>query len=545
MTLERERAERVAQLKAQIAAAERELSTLNAQAELSDRISELGDFRVLPERASLLSTVEEVAQVGSWIWDTRTNAVSWSERLFRILGLDPLRISPSQELYFEAFHPNDRAKLQEAAARVAREGKGETVEARAVRPNGDVRELVTESRCLSDEAGALTRVVGVAIDVTDRRRSQRDLWLMSQLLEDSQEVAKLGSWRWTPANSTLIWSKQLYKMLEVDEAVAPSPALLASRVHPDDRAKFDLQRALALQGDLSPVEFCVLLPSGQEKQCVIQARAEVQDGKPVGMVGIIWDVTEQRQAQEHLHKRHRMDALSTLAGGIAHEINNPIQGIMNYAHLIGTTSQDADVKEYSEEIVKETERVANIIKAILEFARLDTGLPSIVHPEHVINNVVSLTSNLLSRENILLEKNLDSRLPTVYFQFQQLQQVLVNLISNSRNALVQRYPNYHPNKRIVLSSRQTLRAGTTWVELDICDQGGGIPEPLQAKIFDPFFTVDRAGRGTGLGLAISQRIVTNHGGQLRVQSDGETFTRMILELPASPEADRPDRRPLD
>jgi signal transduction histidine kinase len=240
-----------------------------------------------------------------------------------------------------------------------------------------------------------------------------------------------------------------------------------------------------------------------------------------------------RGEEESLRKHQRMDAFSKLAGGIAHEINNPIQGIVNYAELIGSMSSDPQIRDFSAEIVKETMRVANLVKATLEFAQADAGQPSNIRLPVVLSNVFSLTRNLLFREDIQLAAQIDADLPTVSFQLQQLQQVLVNLLSNSRDALVDRYPKGHPDKRILVAARAIQSGGKTWVQVEVSDPVSGIQDPREGDSTTQFSPAEYPWVRSNLGWAISQGIVANHGGRLYVQRDAESSARTLLELPAS------------
>jgi PAS domain S-box-containing protein len=264
------------------------------------------------------------------------------------------------------------------------------------------------------------------------------------------------------------------------------------------------------------------------------------DGRVERVILVATEVTERRAAEREkqrleakLRQQQRLESIGTLASGVAHEINNPIQGIMNYAELIACSKvADAEIREYADEIEHETRRVATIVRNLLAFSRQEgeksmvaTTIPSIV------DGTLSLIHAVLRKDQIRLRIELPEDLPAVHCRAQQIQQVIMNLVTNARDALNARWPSYHDDKRIDIIGHAFERGDETWVRISVADHGGGIPNEVVARIFDPFFTTKGRDQGTGLGLAVSHGIVAEHGGELRLDNRFGTGAVFHVELP--------------
>lgn len=265
----------------------------------------------------------------------------------------------------------------------------------------------------------------------------------------------------------------------------------------------------------------------------------VDDGPIIGCTGVALDVTAQTQLarergvwQAHIRHQQRLESIGTLASGVAHEINNPVQSIMNYAQLIARRTGVSDIATYAQEILQEAQRVAAIVKGLLSFARQEGEPYTDVHPRELVDSTLALVSALLRKDGIRLEQSLASDLPAIRCHPQQIQQVLMNLIGNAREALNARYPGQDPDKCLLLSGRAWRREGASFVRLTVEDHGIGIAQPALDKIFDPFWT-SKSGGHAGLGLAVAQGIVVEHGGAISVESEPGRSTRMHVDLMSS------------
>lgn len=231
----------------------------------------------------------------------------------------------------------------------------------------------------------------------------------------------------------------------------------------------------------------------------------------------------------------QMAAIGELAAGVAHEVNNPITGIINFAQLLLDDSEkDSLQAELLDRIVNEGERIALIIKNLLSFARESKNSNEPVEIIQVIEDSLSLVEHQLKKDGIKIKTEYSTRSCQVYGNYNQLQQVILNLLSNARFALNDRYPRPSTDKNIEINCHPLINEGQqTVIQISIKDTGTGIPQGILKRLFDPFFTTKPSGKGTGLGLSISYGIIRDHGGTIKVDSIMHQYTKMIIELPTS------------
>jgi PAS domain S-box-containing protein len=248
---------------------------------------------------------------------------------------------------------------------------------------------------------------------------------------------------------------------------------------------------------------------------------------------------ENERIEAHLQQSQKLESIGVMAAGIAHEINNPIMGVSGYAELIKVNAGTSpEIHRMAGEIMREIARVHTIIRNLLGFARADEEAP--LEPTH-LNDIVAATLSLITtvmrHDQILLTITISPALPRILCRSQQLQQVLMNLLTNARDALNSRYPGADPNKTIQVTAEIVHKADTPWVRLTVEDHGVGIPESVSLRMFDPFFTTKPKDKGTGLGLWIVHNIIKEHGGAITAETRAGEFTRFHLDLPIAAPSD--------
>ncbi len=260
-------------------------------------------------------------------------------------------------------------------------------------------------------------------------------------------------------------------------------------------------------------------------------------------VSILRDISSRKKSEREkaalevqLQQAQKLESIGTLASGVAHEINNPINAIMNYAQLIDRRLKEkSSLNEFARAITHESNRVATIVRNLLSFARRDMEMQNQAHPADIVEATLSLIQSILRKDDITLVTDIPEGLPRIPCRSQQIQQVLMNLITNARDALNERFPGFHEEKKILLSITRVTKQGKPFVRMTIEDHGSGIPTDVRGRIFDPFFTTKPRDRGTGLGLSVSHGIVRDHHGELSVESEPNQFTRFHVDLPAPEE----------
>jgi PAS domain S-box-containing protein len=251
-------------------------------------------------------------------------------------------------------------------------------------------------------------------------------------------------------------------------------------------------------------------------------------GRPRAMCCIATDVTENRRLQAEAIRAGQLASLGELAAGVAHEINNPLNGVMNYAQIIlDDLCGRGERQDVARRIIFESERMAFIVEKLLAFARGQKGRRRPVRVADVLDEALALTGRSLRSGGVALELALPADLPPVMANFYELEQVFLNLITNAVHALDE----VAEGPRVLRIEGALRPAGE--VRVVFRDSGPGVRRETMEHIFDPFFSTRDESGGTGLGLSICQRIVQDHGGRLSAESEPDRFTAMTVELPAA------------
>ncbi|MBI1882249.1 MAG: PAS domain S-box protein [Chloroflexi bacterium] len=386
----------------------------------------------------------------------------------------------------------------------------------------------------------------------ERRQAEKTLRESEQkyrtLIEQSDDAIFL-----IYGNHFEIVNRKLEELFGVTQEAANSPDFVFTNIVAPKSRKLVLERAKReSEGQkLSPrYEFTALNKDGREIEVELSVSYPAYRGG-LATQGVLRDITERKKAeaesaaiQAQMFQSAKLASVGELAAGVAHEINNPIFAIREYADLIleNTLPNDPSYRML-QTIIHQANRVANIVRNLLSFARPDESQFCPVHLDSVWQLVHNLIGQSLLKHGIQPEVDIPPDLPVVKANSQQLQQVLLNLVVNAKDALNEKYPDHHPNKRITLraSAAEDLSptilltgaksASRQVVCLTVRDEGTGISAEHQEQIFTPFFTTKRPNRGTGLGLSISHKIIESHQGRIEVHSEPGVFTEFTVILP--------------
>ena len=395
---------------------------------------------------------------------------------------------------------------------------------------GGERRIVAVSNAPLREGNAVTGSIASLLDVTDERRA-RDAMAESEaryerLVETASDaifsVDREG--RFTSVNRT------------VEFAIGKPKAQLIGTHFRDtlfDETVVVAERLFAemLRGKRGRAELAYPMPNGEIRYGSITTAPIIENGQVMGAVGIMRDITEARRLADQLLQREKLAAIGQLISGVAHELNNPLAGIMAFAQLLhATAAMSPEQRDAVETIHREVKRAARIVSNLLLFARQRSPERTGTDLNQVMLDTLEMRRYVLRTQQVEVVTDLDPMLPTTWADAFQLQQVVLNLLTNAEQAL-HGYPGV---KRIVLATR---RHGGR-LQLVVSDSGPGIPPEALDQVFNPFFTTKAVGEGTGLGLSISDGIVRQHGGEIRVESRpgaGATFTIELPHVVAPPE----------
>jgi signal transduction histidine kinase len=256
------------------------------------------------------------------------------------------------------------------------------------------------------------------------------------------------------------------------------------------------------------------------------------EGRVYSVIEIATDVTERRILQAEAQRVAHLASLGELAAGVAHEINNPINGIINYAQiLIDDRGRTDEESEFLDQIIKEGDRIATIVRSLLSFAHENKAEKMPVHIHDILSDTLALSGRQLEKDGIKIKLRIPDRLPAILANHQQIEQVFLNIMSNARYALNQKYQLCHDLKIIDISAQETDTYGMPGVSILFHDLGTGIPTDIIDRVTDPFFSTKPKDLGTGLGLSISHGIISDHNGNLNLQSVEGKFTKVQVILP--------------
>ena len=381
-------------------------------------------------------------------------------------------------------------------------------------------------------------------EIAEREQAEKSLQEAHDIISSSPAVAFLWKneegWpvEYVSDNIKTVFGYTVGEMMSSD-------VTFVELIHPDDLARVSSEVAAHSENPdsvaFTHVPYRIITKQGTTKwvddRTVIRRDAS---GRITHYQGILIDVTDRIRAEteklaleEHLRQTQKLESIGTLASGVAHEINNPLTGIINYADLIESRIQDAELKEYAQGIMQEGDRIAKIVRSLLSFAHQDKDAHSPADILDIIDASLTLVGALLRNDQITVRVDIPKNLPQVRCRSQQIQQVIVNLLTNAHDALNERFPEYDEDKIIRISAHPIAGDGKNWVRTTVEDHGPGVPEGIMQSIFDPFFTTKSREKGTGLGLSVSFGIIREHRGELTVESIPGEYTRFHVDLQCS------------
>jgi two-component system cell cycle sensor histidine kinase/response regulator CckA len=403
---------------------------------------------------------------------------------------------------------------------------------------------------LKDRLARLGQAVRHALTQRELREQSRAateaLRASEQRLAEAQRIARVGSWDWELATNQLIWSKGLYELLELDpNTFVPTLDSFRALVHPHDWPRLDAVATAHVQtGAPFDCEHRVRLSSGRELILRAAAQRELDaQGRVVRVRGIAQDITAERQLEEQRRQSQKLEAIGRLAGGVAHDFNNLLTVILGYSEIAvgqlepgASSEQILEVRQQVEAIRDAGHRAASLTKQLLAFSRQQVLEPKVID----LNEIVARMENMLRRligEDILLTSVLAPQLSPVRVDPNQLEQVILNLAVNARDAMPQGGRLVLETGMVRVDEVRKLPYGEVlpglYVRLSVCDSGTGMPPEIQARIFEPFFTTKAPGHGTGLGLATVYGVITQSDGWISVASTEGNGTRFDVHLPAA------------
>ena len=548
------------------------------------------DQAALRKSEAILAHTQRIAHLGSWEFDLAADEVFWSDEIYRIYGLSPGEIKPNFETAMGFIHPDDRTSAINTAKNALASGEVYHIEKRVVRADGLERHIVAHGEPIFNENQTITGLTGFLQDITERKRAEAEIRHRNRELALLNRVIAASAASPDPAAILETVCQELPLAFEV--------AWAAAAVIDKDQAVVTFVAQYVSEGNLVPLPptiFVADLPVYQhmrqykEPVAVVDAQNDprlaaiqsifrergvvslliipfIVEDHFVGGVGLgtmelrRFSRVEMRLAQSvadqvggalararleeergrlaaEYQQAQKLEAIGQLAAGIAHDFNNILMGVIGFAELLYLDlARDDPHREAASKILKSGQQAANLVRQLLAFSRKQVIRPQIVS----LNEVMTEMDELLRRtihENIILETRLASDLWPIKADPVQIEQVILNLAVNARDAMPD-----GGRLTIETANRVLGRAAAgyhiscdpgDYILLTITDTGHGMSEAVQQRIFDPFFTTKAPGQGTGLGLATVFGIVKQCGGDIEVASEEGVGTSFKIYIPCT------------
>jgi PAS domain S-box-containing protein len=499
--------------------------------------------QALRQSEAYLAESQRLSHTGSWAFDLASHKYVYvSEETNRILGLDPQAGPASADEILQRIHPDDQNSWKANLAESLRQRVDTSDEYRIVLPDGTVRHIHTIRHPVLNEAGNIVRLIGTSIDITERKRAEEALRRIEAYLAEAQKLTHTGSYAYDGRTNTFpYWSEEHFRIWGFDPQQAPPDGeTLLQRVHPEDREVVRELSVKALRERADYIaEYRIVLPDGTIKYIeAIGHPVSRERGGPILVIGTHVDVTERKRAEQEREKlreleadlRHlnRVSMMGELAASIAHEVNQPLAGVVsNASACLRWLAQDApDMEEVGEavrDIVRDGKRAGEVIARIRALTRRAVGPRERLDLNETIQEVLALIDDEAEKNSVVVRTQFTDHLPPVAGDRVQLQQVVLNLVMNAIEAM--KSIGDRVRELVII----TADMGADHVQVTVEDSGIGLDPNAIEKVFDSFYTTKPG--GMGMGLSISRSILHAHAGRLWAVSKNGLGTTFHFTVP--------------
>jgi two-component system cell cycle sensor histidine kinase/response regulator CckA len=507
--------------------------------------SDITDHRraeeALRESEERLRLAMASAGIAIFDWNLRTHQVRWSDNSSDILGVDRKLYDLTDHGFERLIHRDDRDSFVKELSDSIRNRRTSCQQFRVVGSDGQARWIEGHGLVVSDDRGNAVRMLGTCINVTDRHVADEKLKRLATAVEQAAETIVI-----TDTQGSIEYVNPAFERTSgysISEVIGQNPRLLKSG-NQDDIFYQDLWRTL-LSGQSWIGRFSNRRKDGsifEEEATITPVRDQL--GNIVNYVAVKRDVTKEVVLENQLLQSQKMDAIGRLAGGIAHDFNNLLTAIIGYSQIamLNCDSRERVLKDL-QEILKAGQSAASLTSQLLAFSRKQVVQPQVLGLNALVTDLQKMLRRLIG-EDIDLTAVLDLELDSVKADLGQLQQVIVNLVVNARDAMPNGGKVTIETANVELDSEYASRhigvkAGA-YVMLAVSDNGVGMDEATRLRIFEPFFTTKERGQGTGLGLSTVYGIVKQSGGNIWVYSEPGRGTTFKVYLPRTDEVRDPE-----
>jgi len=482
------------------------------------------------------------------------NVLYASPSFERVWGLPVEDLYRNPRLWTETIHPEDRIRVADSFTRwINRSGVNDyDIEFRIIQPSGAVRWIHERGVVILDKDGTPYRVSGISTDITDRKKADDELRRSETFLAEAQRLSLTGSFAWRVAKGEILWSEQTYRLYDIDPSLPVTFDLVGTRLHPEEVSWFQelLERASSEGRDLE-FEHRLQMPDQSIRYLHVVAHATRDSDGQLEYIGAVQDVTERRRSEDALSKLRselahmgRVTTLGALTASIAHEVNQPLAGIITNAStsllMLADDPPDIDgALDSAQRTIRDANRASEVIARLRALFKKTTTASESLDLNEATREVLALSMSELQRGQVIVRMELANDLLPVTGDRVQLQQVVLNLVLNAAEAMSA----IEDRPRLLVV--RTERDEGDHVRLTVCDTGPGFDPQSANRLFETFYTTKRD--GMGIGLSISRSIIERHQGRLwAAPSDGPgaTFAFSIPRLPVLGRARKIDDPPI-
>ncbi|ACC83293.1 PAS domain S-box protein [Nostoc punctiforme] len=487
----------------------------------------------LRESEARLTLATETAQMGIWDRNMIANTTIWSANMGPLYGLPIDTLCPTVEDYLNLIHPEDQKAVAANIAQIIEEGQG-SIEYRTIWPDGSLHWLNCKGQAYYNEIGQPIRLIGTNRDVTERKLAEQKISEQAALLDIATDAILVRDLQ----SQILVWNKGAERMFGWLSTEVIGKDLREILYPPGTHHQLEVPLKSVIESGSWQGELSKVTKSG--KEIVVESRWTLMrdpEGKPKSILSVDTDITEKKQLEEQFFRAQRLESIGTLAGGIAHDLNNILTPILAAAQLLqGTFLQDEERSGQLLALVESNaQRGAALVKQILSFARGFKGERILIQVKYLIAEIIQIVKETFPK-SIELSAIIPEDTWPITGNTTQLHQVLMNLVVNARDALPD------GGKIAISVENKFIDEAYTKMNLDaqvghyimitVADDGVGIPPEILDRIFEPFFTTKGVNTGTGLGLSTVLGIIKSHAGFIKVSTNVGKGSKFELFLPA-------------
>ena len=468
---------------------------------------------------------------GLWDWSIEKNEIFYSPRWKTMLGYEPNELGSNYDTWASLLHPDDFESAQESLSDFLQcDKRNYEIEFRMRHKDGSYRIIQSKGTMTRDASGKPIRMVGTHRDLTERAQAEQALRRSEEFLRRAQMMAHVGNWTLNMETQVFECSEEAARIFELEGLTCTLGDWLAM-VHHDDLPRLRRAYAEMLAGSPFELEYRIVIRN-RMKWVSSKASLEVSGAFPTPhLVGVTQDISSRTKLEEQLRQSQKMDAFGQLAGGVAHDFNNLLTVINGFSELLLAELPKTETRrDYVEQIQQAGDRAAALTRQLLTLGRRQFTEPRVIDLNEIVVRSESMLKRLIG-ENIFVHTDLQKDLPNIKADSGQIDQVILNLVVNARDAMPSggRLSIETRSQTVAPSDSELAPSGLQpgeYVVFAVSDTGVGMSEEVKSRIFEPFFSTKGVGKGTGLGLSTVYGIVKQSQASIAVDSEegaGTTF----------------------